>query len=84
MLGVLYKIFKPVDFWGDYCLRNVLGISLTLLVLMVIRRFEIGNPVLKFLGTISYEVYLIHGTVFELMTFVQPNLNSGYFILLPC
>lgn len=49
ILGVLYIRFKPIDFWGDYCLRIVLGLSLTLLVLMVIRRFKIGNVALRFL-----------------------------------
>ena len=82
MLGVLYIRFKPIDFWGDYCLKIILGASLSLLILMVIRRFEIGNATLSFLGSISYEVYLIHGTVFAFVTLIYPSLDSGIFIIL--
>lgn len=81
IFGVLYIKFKPVEFWGDYCLRIVLGLSLTLLILMVIRRFKIGNVALMFLGTISYEVYLLHGVAFGLMAFIYPNSSSGIFII---
>ena len=82
IFGVLYIKLKPVEFWGDYCLRIVLGLSLTLLILMVIRRYKIGNIALMFLGTISYEVYLLHGVAFGLMAFIYPNSSSGVFIIL--
>ncbi|MGM9549914.1 MAG: acyltransferase family protein [Faecousia sp.] len=78
--GLAYLKFKPVAFFGDYCLKIILGIALTALVLILTARFRIGNTVSSFLGGISYEVYLLHGICFTALQSTGIQWNSGVFI----
>ena len=81
MLGVGYLKFKTVVFLGDYLLKVLLGVAITAFILALNTHILIGNKVNQFLGTISFEVYLLHGVVFgllESMTWIQ---SSGVFIL---
>lgn len=80
--GVAYLKLKPIDFWGDYCLKIFLGIVLLLLILQLTRKFNIGNKMSQFLGSISYEVYLLHGTIFSAVLNIGLANNSGIFIWL--
>lgn len=81
VLGVLYLKFKPVVFWGAYLLRILLGVSILGFILILNSRIQIGNPLIRFLGEISFEIYLTHATVFSLIAFVFPTLRSGMFLL---
>lgn len=78
--GVAYLKFKTVAFLGDYCLKIFLGFVLLMLILQLLRKIEIGNKVLAFLGGISYEVYLLHGPLFLLVGKAAGIENSGLFI----
>lgn len=80
VLGVLYLKYKPVVFFGDYCTKILLGAAMTLLVLLLSARFRIGNPVSRFLGTISYEIYLIHGVIIRISGYFGWKLQSGIYI----
>ena len=80
--GLIYLKFKMIVFFGDYLLKILLGILITLFMLAVNTRVNIGNQISKFVGTLSYEVYLLHGTVFGIISFLMPGLESGVFILL--
>lgn len=80
LLGVAYLKYKQVDFLGDYCLKIVLGISLLLLILLIIRRFTFQNRVLTFVGGISYEVFLMHAPVLTILQSTGWVQNSGVFI----
>lgn len=82
VIGLSYLKFKPVVFWGDYILKIILGGLITLFMLAVNTRINIGNRVSNFLGAISFEIYLIHGMVFELIATMLPELDSGVFIIL--
>lgn len=62
-LGLMYLKFKPVEVWGDYILKIVLGIAITMFIFRVVGKIKIGNRVNSFLGNISYEVFLVHGYV---------------------
>lgn len=81
LLGISYLKLKPVVFYGDYLLKILLGISITVFMLAVNTHLSIGNRVSNFLGSISYEVYMLHGTVFGLVNFIMPSIESGLFIL---
>ena len=78
--GVAYVKYKPVKFMGDYCLKIFLGFLLLMLILQLIRRIKIGNKVLAFLGSILYDVYLLHGIVFTIRVGVVRIDNSGAFV----
>lgn len=82
VLGVAYLKFKPIPFFGDYLLKILLGIAITMFVLVANIRFRIGNKISLFLGEISFEIYLSHGKVFSLVSKLIPKLSSGVFILL--
>lgn len=78
--GVAYLKFKPVAFFGDYLLKILLGVLIITFMLAVNSRIAIGNKVSLFLGSISYEVYLLHHTVFGFISFMMPRVSSGAFI----
>ncbi len=81
--GILYvKGLKDVFFWGDYLLKISLGLSLVVTVMLLVRRLEIGNNITRFLGSISYEIYLSHAWVMVALAHYFPILSSGEFILL--
>ena len=79
VLGIAYLRFKPVVFWGDYGLKVFLGIAITMLIYILIERFKVGNRVNRFLGSISYEVYLLHGSAFSIAIMLGIS-NSGIFV----
>lgn len=81
VLGVLYLKFKFISFWGDYALKILLGAAITAFMLALNTRIEIGNRISSFLGRISFEVYLLHGIVFDVIESIAPNMASGVFIL---
>lgn len=81
-LGVAYLFFKPVVFWGDYFLKIILGITITSFILVGNSRINIGNKIISFLGKISFEMYLLHGTVIHTVSVLCAGIESGFFILI--
>ena len=82
VLGVAYLKFKSVPLAGDYICKLVLGAAILLLLLFLNTKLSMGNPVSRFLGSVSYEVYLIHDVVFIALAAVPMAINSGVFVLL--
>jgi len=82
LLGVLYLKFKPVAFFGDYCLKIVLGLAIVVFILILNSRISIGNKIISFLGNISFEIYLVHGAVFDLLSGLLGEISSGLFLFL--
>lgn len=81
VVGISYLKFKPIEFYGDYLLKIVLGIVLTAFVIEITSGFKVGNRVNRLLGSVSYEVYLLHEIVFSVIILLIPGLNSGVFII---
>ena len=81
-LGVGYLMSKGIPFWGDYVLKIVLGMAILGLILGLNTKISIGNRVSCLLGTISYEVFLLHDVSFFMLEKAFPGLNSGVFILM--
>lgn len=84
-LGVAYLKYKPVPVLGDYLLKIALGMAITAFVFQLIARIRVGNRVNRFLGGISYEVYLLHRPAFALVAAIAAGgmkLGSGAFIAL--
>ncbi len=79
--GAAYLKFKPVAFFGDYLLKIFLGVLIITFILVLNSHIKIENPVSLFLGGISYEVYLLHGSVFGLISYMFPRIGSGLFII---
>jgi len=82
VLGALYLKSKPIEFWGDYALKIVLGLSILAFVLYLNTRIDLKGKPLIFLGAFSYEVYLIHEAIFPIIDRMNTPLSSGWFILL--
>lgn len=78
--GVGYLMLKHWVFFGDYLLKILLGALILLLLLLWNAKKPIGNYVAKFLGSISYEIYLLHGAVFVILQACRTDWNSGVFV----
>lgn len=81
IVGIAYLKFKPIVFFGDYLLKIILGALIIIFMLVLNSHVIIGNKVSLFLGEISYEVYLLHGSIFALISYLFPEINSGCFIV---
>ena len=79
VLGTLYLKYKNVEILGDYLLRIVLGISLVIFIYGFTYIVKIHNKVLAFLGSISYEIYLLHGIFIQL--FGRINVNQSWIFI---
>lgn len=79
-LGLAYLKYKPVVFFGNYILKIALGLSILSLILILNSKIRIGNKIIYFLGNISFEVYLIHTSVFKIIKQTIPTVDSGLFI----
>lgn len=81
ILGVTYLKMKTVVFFGDYLLKIALGIAIISFILLLNTKISICNKISRFLGRISFEVYLLHSMVFVILAFFFPSIRSGLFIL---
>lgn len=81
-IGVLYRYTKYIVFWGDYVIRAFLGVAITLFMLQCLVKYSIGNSVNRFLGKVSFEVYLLHGIVFSVLAQTGVIKESGVYIFL--
>lgn len=82
VLGVLYLKWKSVAFLGDYLLKILLGQGIILFMLTFSTGYSLGNPVSRFLGSISYEVYLLHSLAFFCLDAVWAKWDSGLYVLI--
>ncbi len=81
IMGIVYLKYKSFYFIGDYCLKIILGMILLMFIMQIIRRFQLGNKAILFLGGISYEIYLLHRMILDLMADNKYISNSGMFII---
>ena len=81
IIGIGYLKYKGIVFLGDYLLKILLGIIILLYMIILNINIKIGNKLNKFLGDISYEIYLIHGITFIILSNIYPNSGSGMFII---
>ena len=81
ILGLLYLRYKDVYMIGTWCLKTILGISIISFMTIILNKIEIKNNILKAIGNISYEVYLLCGIIMRNI-FKNVDLISGQYILL--
>lgn len=81
VLGIGYVIFKPVFIFGEYLLKILLGIAITLFMLLLNIKVSVGNKLINYLGDITLEIYVIHQTAYVLIYLIYPELSSGMFLL---
>lgn len=80
ILGILYIKCKNLYMIGTWCLKTLLSISLVLLLTFMLNRIKIGNKMLQYIGSISYEIYLLHTTCMTIIYDIR--LPSGLWIIL--
>lgn len=80
--GICYLKYKHVWFTGEYMLKIVLGFMLTLLLFILSNRTVYANKYTRFLGNISFEIYLIHGIFISNLAKIFPQMNSGVAIFI--
>lgn len=91
--GVVYwKLHESVFAWQLLC-RNLVGIMIVFIILVFLYHHQIGNKATELLGSISYEIFLIHpawilsvgtGYTASLPSGVQVALIIGLTILSSC
>lgn len=81
-VGVTYLMIKNAGFLGDYVTKVVLGVCILLFIALLNTKLAFGNAVSRFLGKVSYEVYLVHDVVFLVLAMLWPQLDSGLFVVL--
>lgn len=87
MLGVgtlLFLKYGRGSFWGDWIGRNVATIAIVVLLLLFLQEYSWENMILKYLGSISYELYLVHLSVLSVLAGLQIKLvndSLGCYIL---
>lgn len=62
-------------------LRACLAIVLIALLIKITAHMQFNNKVILSLGKISYEVYLSHGIIIEVMSLLGSKLKPGLYIL---
>ena len=82
IVGLVYIKIKHIDFIGDYIVRILLNICIQLFVLCVNNRVSVVTALTRFLGKISYEIYLLHGVVFSFLIMLPVDFGSWPFIIL--
>jgi len=82
VLGVAYVMNKTVWFYGEYLLKIALGFVIVSFVLILSRKRSFGNAVVNHLGVISYEIYLSHEFMMQVISYFFPTLSSGVFLVL--
>ncbi len=65
-IGIFF-ILDDRNFVGVICARNVAAASFSILIVMLLYKINIGNKVSEYLGKISYEIFLIHPFVIEIL-----------------
>lgn len=80
--GVCYLKFKEVWLYGQYMLKVLLGLLIIVFVCLSTIRLRIANPVTRFIGNISFEIYLSHCFAMNIVDYFLPGLECGVFIVL--
>jgi peptidoglycan/LPS O-acetylase OafA/YrhL len=64
---VTFYLLGDNNLLGNAIARNAAAIFFTLLLLIALLKYQIGNKVSRFLGEVSYEIFLIHPYVISIM-----------------
>lgn len=68
-------------FWFGYLARLCSTLAVCIFVLLLMFKLKIGNPVLRFWGKISLEIYLCHGLLVTLLSsFLSPTKYPYFFV----
>lgn len=78
ILGLLYSIWKSIFFWGDFILRIILGLCIISFILQLTVRITLQNKLSYALGTISYEVFLLHGFILNFLSSIDNSLHLSF------
>ncbi|MBD5266812.1 MAG: acyltransferase [Bacteroides sp.] len=78
-LGIAYLKYKSTYFFGEYLLKIMLGFVILVGMSLWSYRMNFSKKILLFLGGISYEIYLLHVFVLEMLAKHLP-MPSGLLI----
>lgn len=72
LTALWWVLIAEYFFWFGYLARLCSTLSAAVFALLLMCKLRIGNPVLRLLGDLSLEIYLIHG----LLALILPRLVS--------
>ena len=79
---MLYIKYKNVYFIGTFIIKTLLTISIIINTFIVLLRIRLQSRILIYIGSISYEIYLVHSFIMTLLIDVQ--LPSFEWIAMIC
>lgn len=84
LLGLIYIRYKYIFFWGEFLLKIILGLALISVIISFGKFVKINYNlgVVKWLGAISFVVYLSHYDIMCIIDDCSTNLTSWEFIIL--
>ena len=77
ILGLVYIKMKNVEFINHF-IKIILAIAIISFAIVLFRRVRIYNKILEILGKISYEVFLLHVIVINML--MDLPVSSGWYI----
>lgn len=72
---------NEVYFLGNYILRMITDLLIITSILLLLSHFTLGNKVSKYLGKLSFDIFLYHGVFLEYFQFHDWGWNSNTMIL---
>lgn len=87
-LTLVYAVVEPpIGEFSNVLLQNIMVLFLILWVFALTFRLKVGNAASRYLGNISYDIFLYHGLIQGLLRMLDEassrvNFSSGIFLLL--
>ena len=74
IVAVIFKFtFMKTVYEGNLIPSIISSISFVLLSIIILTKISISNKILLFIGNISYEIYLVHGLILNLLFNITNN-----------
>ena len=78
----MYVKYKNVYFIGTFIIKALLTISIIINTFLVLLKIRLQSRILLYIGNISYEIYLLHYYIMNLL--MNVNLLSYVWIIMIC
>lgn len=76
-----YICIKDVPLIGDYILRSFLAFIVILFMFKLFAKIQFQGKMIQLIGNISYEVYLVHSFVINVLREIYRGWQPGIFII---
>lgn len=79
----LFFLMGNESFIGNVIGRNMASLSFCMLIILFLKKYQIGNKITRTLGKISYEIFLIHPFVISMFLPIE-NISEILYVYAVC